>query len=47
MSDKVVIKQVSKAQDRPYSKIITTGLDFSALDQLAFVNDTLVPTDLD
>ena len=28
---------------RPYSNIVTTGLDFSALNEFAFVNDRLVP----
>ena len=39
----IAIKQVSKAAERPYSNIVTTGLDFSALNQFAFVNDKLVP----
>ena len=34
---------MSKAAERPYSNIVTTGLDFSALNQFAFVNDKLVP----
>ena len=42
-----MIKHVCQADDRPYAKIVTTGLDFSPLDQLAFVNDQLVPTDSD
>lgn len=45
MSHAVVIKHLVQAYDRPYAKIVTTGLDFSPLDQLAFVNDQLVPTD--
>ena len=39
----IAINQVSTASTRPYSNIVTTGLDFSALNQLAFVNDKLVP----
>ena len=39
MSHTVVIKHLVQAYDRPYAKIVTTGLDFSPLDQLAFVND--------
>ena len=42
-----MIKHVVQAYDRPYAKIVTTGLDFSPLDQLAFVNDQLVPSDPD
>ena len=39
MGHAVVIKHISQAFDRPYAKIVPTGLDFSPLDQLAFVND--------
>ena len=39
----IVIKEVSKASDRPYSNIVTTGLDFSPLDDFVFVNDKLIP----
>ena len=38
-----MIKEVSKAEDRPYSSIVTTGLDFSTLDDFVFVNDKLIP----
>ena len=47
MNHTVVIKHLVQAYDRPYAKIVTTGLDFSPLDQLAFVNDQLVPTDIE
>ena len=43
MSNAIVIKHVAQAFERPYSKTVTTGLDFSPLDQLAYVNDCLVP----
>jgi len=39
-----VIKEVSKASERPYSNIVTTGLDFSTLDDFVFVNDKLIPS---
>jgi hypothetical protein len=37
------VVNLSHASDRPYSSVVTTGCDFSAFDQLAFVNDKLIP----
>jgi hypothetical protein len=38
----IAVFNLNKAGDRPYSDVVTTGLDFGIFGELAFVNDTLV-----
>lgn len=38
----LAVFNLNKAGERPYSDVVTTGLDFSIFGELTFVNDTLV-----